>query len=39
MQKKLKKSFATMQNKIEELDNNNSDLTDSDSDDEETSHF
>jgi hypothetical protein len=39
MQKKLKKSFATMQSKIEELDNDNSDLTDSESDDEETSHF
>jgi hypothetical protein len=35
----MKKSFATLQSKIEELEHENSDLTDSDSDEEEASHF
>jgi hypothetical protein len=39
MQKKMKKSFATLQSKIDELEHKNSDLTDSDSDEEEASHF
>jgi hypothetical protein len=39
MQKKMKKLFATLQSKINELEHKNSDLTDSDSEEEETSHL
>jgi hypothetical protein len=39
LQKKMKKSFATMETKIQELEKEDSDITDSDGDDEEASHF
>jgi hypothetical protein len=39
MQKKLKKSFATLETKIQEMEKEDSDMTDSDSNAEEASHF
>ena len=38
-QTKMKKVFTALNNRIEDIDNEGSDLTDSDDDDEEKSHF